>query len=57
MGTKQRGPGDTGKYELRADGEALFREAIHAAAKNGPKHRAAKKPVRKRSVVKAKVKR
>jgi hypothetical protein len=50
MRAKQREPsGD--KYELRADGEALFRQAVHAAAKNGPKHRP---PKPKPSVVKKK---
>jgi hypothetical protein len=30
------------EIELRPDGEERFRKAVHAAAKSGPKHRAAK---------------
>jgi hypothetical protein len=30
---------NTDKIELRADGWERFREAVHAAAKSGPKHR------------------
>ena len=57
MGSKQRELGDTSKIELRADGEALFREAIRAAAKSGPKHRTAKAAPKRSLVVKQKGKR
>jgi hypothetical protein len=31
--------------ELRPDGWERFRQAVHAAAKSGPKHRSKEKPV------------
>lgn len=32
--------------EMRPDGEARFRAAVHAAAKSGPKHRPSKAAMR-----------
>jgi hypothetical protein len=49
MRTKARGL--AANIELRRDGWERFRQAVHAAAKSGPKHRT-KKPAPKRSVVK-----
>lgn len=34
---------DMDQIELRSDGDARFRAAVHAAAKSGPKHRPAKR--------------
>ncbi len=34
---------ESGAVELRADGWERFRQAVHAAAKSGPKHKAAPK--------------
>jgi hypothetical protein len=39
MRTKERLSSDGEKIELRPDGWDRFRQAVHAAAKNGPMHR------------------
>jgi hypothetical protein len=44
---KSQKPADIGKVELRPDGWDRFKEAVHAAAKSGPKHRGAPTPTKK----------
>jgi hypothetical protein len=51
MERKHIDPADAAKIELRPDGYERFRQAVHAAAESGPKHRTKDDPP-KRSVVK-----
>jgi hypothetical protein len=39
---------ESGKIELRPDGWERFRQAVHAVAKSGPKHRETPAPKGKR---------
>lgn len=51
METKHPKAVDAEKIELRPDGWERFRQAVHAAAKSGPKHKTPK-PVKSAEIVK-----